>query len=245
MSPSRLLVRALASAGAVVLVGAIAVAAAQPPPAADDTVAGPAPVEPWDGVETVADEEPVPEGTAPSGEEPADDEPAPDAAEPGTAGPGTIIETAPGFSITLRTPETSAQVRSVIAAYRAARGLSDGGSPPSWICTWGPGGSVMAGSVPPSESLGAAIIRTMPAAAGYQGPPGSVTELIITVHSFVDGSGVEHPGQGANILTKHCVPPPSPSPSPSVPSPPPPPPPSEPHVEPSAPPTEPDPTPSP
>lgn len=248
MSVRRTLPRMLASLGLLGVLTAVAVASAGAPHS-DEAAEAPRPVAPVGivGLDPLAeDDEPAEEEPTPDDEPEAGAPPAPGA----PASPGSVVEAAPGFSVQIRTPESSAQVAAAIAAYRAGRGL------PAFLtsepsghtgCVWGPGGSIFPGDAPASESLGAAVIRRMPGAAGYVGPAGTVAVAVITTTSYLAPDGVEYAGQTATILTKHCIVGGVTPPPPAVPSPPPVPPvePPPPPVEPSTPPSVPEPAPTP
>jgi hypothetical protein len=227
MTSARALWRVAASCVLVAGVAALAVAAPGAFVAGTDVDAVPVEASGFDTPDLGIDDETADAGATPTPTDSGDEAGAADDA----ADSGTTVETG-SISFQPRTPESQASVYAYIAAYRLGRNLPTADVAPNGFdnCVWGPGGSVFPWDISPTESLGAALVRRMPAAVNFQGPTGSVTVVMVNADEFIDSTtGTVYPGQVGVIAVKYCSPPP----------PPPPPPPSDPPADPSTPPSDP------
>jgi hypothetical protein len=246
MSIRRILPRAVASLGAVVLVASVpawtfANASGAPSGEPSEPAAGP-----WLGLE-VESSEPI-----------ADDVESGETSEAETDGSsgsflgseGGAFDGTSGWidlggdRLWIGPPGSRSEVVATVTAYRAGRGLPAfvpienlGG----WSCTMVAHGGATTATEPTTETLGQLLIRMSPAAVGFQPTAGWAVSASFIVDELIV-NGVVYPNRATQIGVMHCSPPPpppsSPTPSPSEPAPIEPSPP----TEPSPPPAEPEPT---
>jgi hypothetical protein len=235
MTLRRILPRALASLGAVVLVASVpawtfANASGAPGGEPSDQAVGP-----WLGSEVESSE---PTADVESGET-SEAETDGSSGSSLASGGGTFDGTSGwidfgGYQFWIGPPGSRSEVVATVAAYRAGLGLPAfvpienlGG----WSCTMVAHGSATASTEPTNETLGQLLIRRSPAAVGFQPAAGWAVSATIIVDELIVND-VVYPNRATQIGVMHCSPPPpppsSPTPSPSEPAP----------IEPSPPPAE-------